>query len=84
LLFVELAASGIAVATGARASLPSAPEAVAVTAGQGGQANGTCSPKRLQTNMIAAEVTFFLHTIRQAIYIGFGHGGVPQGSTRSR
>lgn len=77
LLFVELATSGIAVATGARALLPPAlaPRAAAAIARQGGEADGTRSPKRLQPNMIAAEVTFFLHTIRQAIYISLGHVG---------
>ncbi len=78
LLFVELVTSGIAVATGARALLPPAlaPRAAAATARQGGETNGTCSTKRLQPNMIAAEVTFFLHTTRQAIYISLGHVGV--------
>jgi hypothetical protein len=86
LLFVELVTSGIAVATGARALLPPAlaPRAAAATARQGGEANGTCSTKRLQPNMIAAEVTFFLHTTRQAIYISLGHLGVRYGSPRWR
>jgi len=77
LLFVELATSGIAVATGARALLPpaGAPRDAPAIARRGGEANSAGPLKKLQPNLIAAEATFLLHTIRQAIYISVGHVG---------